>query len=301
MPRIQSRLYMPNVENMSEKWSSSLDIGKFWKRVRASPIKFTGIAILVVLVFIAITAPLIAPHDPEKTGIPYQSPSADHLLGTNDLGQDIFSELLYASRTSLVVGFLAAIISIVIGVSVGLMAGYYRGWIRELLMGMTDVFLLIPGLPLMIILAAYLSPSMWNIILVIGLLWWCSTARVVQSRVLQVREMQFIESTRALGYSDSYILHKHVLANTKEVIYAKFSLAVASAMLAEASLSFLGLGDPLNISWGEMIHFAFTRGGFANDMWWWYLPPGLMICITVLAFVLITMESRKDSRLVELI
>ncbi|MDD2753992.1 MAG: ABC transporter permease [Methanothrix sp.] len=251
--------------------------------------------------FIATTAPYIAPHDPETTGIPYQSPNADHLLGTNDLGQDIFSELLHASRTSLAVGFLAAIISIVIGVSVGLLAGYYRGWVGELLMGTTDVFLLIPGLPLMIILAAYLNPSMWNIISVIGLLWWCSTARVVHSRVLQVREMKFIESTRVLGYSDLYILHNHVLPNTKEVIYAKFSLAVASAMLAEASLSFLGLGDPLNISWGEMIHFAFTRGGFANDMWWWYLPPGLMICITVLAFVMITMESRKDSRLMELI
>ncbi|GAB6267098.1 MAG: ABC transporter permease [Methanothrix sp.] len=289
------------MEIIERKWFRSLNIGRFTEQIPFSPIKTIGISILIALVFIAIAAPYIAPHDPEKTGIPYQSPSADHFLGTNDLGQDIFSELLYASRTSLVVGFLAAIISIVIGVSVGLMAGYYRGWVGELLMGMTDVFLLIPGLPLMIILAAYLSPSMWNIILVIGLLWWCSTARVVHSRVLQVREMQFIESTRALGYSDSYILHKHVLANTKEVIYAKFSLAVASAMLAEASLSFLGLGDPLNISWGEMIHFAFTRGGFANDMWWWYLPPGLMICITVLAFVLITMESRKESRLVELI
>jgi peptide/nickel transport system permease protein len=180
------------------------------------------------------------------------------------------------------------------------MAGYHRGWLGELLMGTTDVFLLIPALPLMIILAAYLSPSMWNIILVIGLLWWCSTARVVHSRVLQVREMQFVESTRALGYSDSYILHRHVLANTKEVIHAKFALAVASAMLVEASLSFLWLGDPLNISWGEMIHFAFTRGGFANDMWWWYLPPGLMICFCVLGFVMVSMEPERSQKALEL-
>jgi peptide/nickel transport system permease protein len=289
------------METIIKKEFSSFKIGRLEEILSFSPAKSIGIGILIVLVFIAIAAPYIAPHDPETTGIPYQSPNADHLLGTNDLGQDIFSELLHASRTSLAVGFLAAIISIVIGVSVGLLAGYYRGWVGELLMGTTDIFLLIPGLPLMIILAAYLNPSMWNIITVIGLLWWCSTARVVHSRVLQVREMKFIESTRALGYSDLYILHNHVLGNTKEVIYAKFSLAVASAMLAEASLSFLALGDPLNISWGEMIHFAFTRGGFANDMWWWYLPPGLMICITVLAFVMITMESRKDSRLVELI
>lgn len=289
------------MKTISEDRLLGLCIEKARATPQISPLKLSGIAILASLVFMAVAAPFIAPHNPDTTGIPYQPPSWDHLLGTNDLGQDVFSELIYASRTSLVVGFLAAIISIVIGVGFGLVSGYYRGWVGELLMGTTDVFLLIPGLPLMIILSAYLSPSMWNIIAVIGLLWWCSTARVVNARVLQVREMQFIESTRALGYSDSYILIRHVLANTKEVIYAKFSLAVASAMLAEASLSFLGLGDPLNISWGEMIHFAFTRGGFANDMWWWYLPPGLMICITVLAFVLLTMESRKDSKLLELI
>lgn len=271
------------------------------KSLALNPLRTLGIFLLTTLVLVAVFAPWLAPHDPEQTGIPYRSPSAEHLLGTNDLGQDVFSELLYAGRVSLVVGFLSGIISIVIGVAVGVFAGYFRGWAEELLMGMTDVFLLIPGLPLMIILAAYLNPSMWNIILVVGLLWWCSTARLVHSRVLQVREMQFIESTRALGYSDLYIILKHVLVNTKDIIYAKFSLAVASAMLSEASLSFLGLGDPLNISWGEMIHFAFSRGGFANDMWWWYLPPGLMICITVLAFIMLTMEGKKDSKILEMI
>jgi peptide/nickel transport system permease protein len=269
--------------------------------LRKSPLKYAGVAILLFLSLMAIFAPYLAPHDPKQTGIPYQAPSSGHLLGTNDLGQDVFSELIYASRVSLAVGFLAGAISIVIGVLVGVFSGYYRGWAEELLMGTTDVFLLIPGLPLMIILAAYLNPSMWNIIIVVGLLWWCSTARVVHSRVLQVREMQFIESTRALGYSDIYLIFRHVLANTKDIIHAKFSLAVASAMLAEASLSFLGLGDPLNISWGEMIHFAFARGGFANDMWWWYLPPGIMICISVLGFIMLTMEGKNDSKLLELI
>lgn len=269
--------------------------------VMANPYRSLGISMLVLLTLTAVFAPFIAPHDPEQTGIPYRQPDAEHLLGTNDLGQDVFSELIYASRVSLTVGFLAAIISVVIGVLAGLIAGYFRGIIEEILMGVTDVFLLIPGLPLMIILAAYLSPSMWNIILVVGLLWWCSTARVVHSRVLQVRELQFIESTRALGYSNVYIIFRHVLVNAKEVIFAKFTLAVASAMLSEASLSFLGLGDPFNISWGEMIHFAFSRGGFANDMWWWYMPPGLMICVCVLAFIMAGMEKKSDSKLVELI
>lgn len=112
--------------------------------------------------------------------------------------------------------------------------------------------------------------------------------------------MPFVEAARALGGGDRYILFHHIRINSKEVIYAKFALAVASAMLTEASLSFLGLGDPLNISWGEMIHFAFSRGGFANDMWWWYLPPGLMICASVLGFVLISMETERTRKAMEL-
>jgi len=152
----------------------------------------------------------------------------------------------------------------------------------------------------MIILAAYLSPSMWNIVLVVGLLWWCSTTRVVHSRVLQLRKMPFVEAARSLGAGDGYIILHHILINCKEIIHAKFALAVASAMLTEASLSFLGLGDPLNISWGEMIHFAFSRGGFANDMWWWYLPPGLMICASVLGFVMISMEPERSQKGFEL-
>jgi len=258
-----------------------------------SSLKRAGVLILLMLLASSLLAPIIAPHDPWVTGTPYLPPGEEHLLGTNDLGQDILSELIFASRVSLGIGFLAGSISILIGVAVGLLSGYYRGKVEELLMAISDTILLIPALPMMIILAAYIGPGIWNIILVVGLLWWCSTARVVHSRVLQLREMPFIEAARALGCPDSYIILHHILINIKEIVYAKFALAVASAMLTEASLSFLGLGDPLSISWGEMIHFAFSRGGFANDMWWWYLPPGLMICVSVLGFVLISMESNR--------
>jgi peptide/nickel transport system permease protein len=272
--------------------------GLMFGLILGSRLRMIGLSVLAFFIVLAVFAPVIAPHDPQETGIPYQPPSAEHLLGTNDLGQDILSELIYASRISLSIGFLAALISIVIGVTAGLLAGYYRGFVEEMVMATNDVVLLIPGLPMMIILAAYLRPSMWNMILVVGFLWWGSTARVVHSRVLQLREMPFVEAARALGGSDRYIIFRHILVNTNDVVHAKFVLAVASAMLTEASLSFLGLGDPLNISWGEMIHFAFSRGGFANDMWWWYLPPGLMICSCVLGFVMISMDtdkSRKDS------
>ena len=268
--------------------------------VSHAPLRVAGLSILILFLSIALFAPLIAPYDPQETGSPYQPPNAEHRLGTNDIGQDILSELIYATRVSLAIGFLAGSISIIIGATLGMLAGYYRGRIEELVMAISDVVLLVPGLPLMIILAAYLSPSMWNIIFVVGLLWWCSTTRVVHSRVLQLREMPFVEAARSLGAGDGYIMLHHILINCKEIIQAKLALAVASAMLTEASLSFLGLGDPLNISWGEMIHFAFSRGGFANDMWWWYLPPGLMICASVLGFVMISMEPERSQKALEL-
>ena len=267
--------------------------------VPLSRIKLIGLSILSLFLVMAIFAPIIAPNDPRETRTPYQPPSQEHYLGTNDIGQDILSELIYASRVSLTIGFLAGLISVTIGATLGILAGYYRGGMEELVMATSDVVLLVTGLPLMIILAAYLSPSMWNIVLAVGLLWWCSTARVVHSRVLQLREMPFVEAARSLGGGDGYIMLNHILINTKEIIYAKFALAVASAMLTEASLSFLGLGDPLNISWGEMIHFAFSRGGFANDMWWWYLPPGLMICACVLGFAMISMEPERSQKALE--
>lgn len=266
----------------------------------SSRLRLAGFIVLSLFLSLAIFAPLLAPHDPRETGSPYLPPSPEHRLGTNDIGQDILSELIYATRVSLAIGFLAGLISIFVGTTLGLLAGYYRGAVEELVMAISDVVLLVPGLPLMIILAAYLSPSMWNIVLVVGLLWWCSTARVVHSRVLQLREMPFVEAARSLGAGDGYIMLHHILINCKEIIQAKFALAVASAMLTEASLSFLGLGDPLNISWGEMIHFAFSRGGFANDMWWWYLPPGLMICASVLGFVMVSMEPERSQKTPEL-
>jgi peptide/nickel transport system permease protein len=277
-----------------------LHFGNFVSWAKKNYANFCGLVILVFLVFMAALAPYISPYNPLDTGIPFQHPSMSHLLGTDDLGHDIFSQIIYGTRISLFTGFLAATVTIIIGVSVGLLAGYYRGWLEELLMGITDVYLLIPGLPLMILLAVYLSHSIWATILVIGFLWWCSTARIVHARVLQIREMGYIESTKMLGYPNHYIMTKHVLANTKDVILAKYSLAVASAMLSEASLSFIGLGDPSNISWGEIISFAFSRGGFAKNLWWWYTIPGLMICVSVMAFMLIATKKKPDkNKLIE--
>ncbi len=260
-------------------------MSEFARRLRR-PVLF-GLILLALFLLLAVFAPLIAPFDPWEPGRPFLPPSGTHPFGTNDIGQDIFSELIYSTRISLFVGFFAAFVSVAIGTLVGLFSGYLRGAADEVLMGTTDIVLIIPALPLMIILAAHTSPSIWNIIIVIGALWWTSTARVVRSRVLQLREMPFVEAARSLGAGDGYIVFKHILPNTLQVILAKFILAVAGAMLTEASLSFLGLGDPLQKSWGMMLNYAFSRGGFINGYWWWYLPPGICISLAVLSFVLI--------------
>lgn len=256
----------------------------------------TGLLLLALFLILAIFAPFLAPYDPWEPGRPFRLPSAAHPLGTNDIGQDIFSELVFGSRISLFVGFFAAFVSAAIGTLVGLFSGYLRGAADEVLMGATDIILIIPALPLMIILTAHTSSSIWNIIIVIGALWWTSTARVVRSRVLQLREMPFVEAARSLGAGDGYIVFKHILPNTLQVILAKFILAVAGAMLTEASLSFLGLGDPLQKSWGMMLNYAFSRGGFINGYWWWYLPPGICISLAVLSFVLIGFGLEEGDR-----
>ncbi len=257
--------------------------------------KLIGFIILTFFAIMAILAPLISPYDPFISFKPMLHPNFEHLLGTNDLGQDIMSELIYGSRVSLIVGFSAAIISLFIGLILGVIAGYFRGWIDEIVMGITDIFFTLPALPLAILLAAYLGPSIWNIVAILGIVTWPSTARVVRSQVLTIRELGFIESSRALGASPIWNINHHIIPHVTSIIIAKFALAVSAAMIAEASLSFLGLGDPTTKSWGAMIHYAFTRGGFIQNLWWWYIPPGLCIGLCVLGFSLLSFSMAEES------
>jgi len=292
---------MEMVEIVLER-ARKLSAASLWCSIRKNPTRTIGLTILGAMVLLAVLAPGIAPFEPDEMGWrPFLHPNQENWLGTDDMGKDLFSQLVFASRISLLVGFAAATVSISIGVCIGLIAGYFRGWIEDLLLGFTDLFLLIPGLPLMILFASYLGPSVWNVVLVISILWWCPTARMIHSRVIQVREMPFIESTRAMGFSDRYIMFWHVIRNTKDIIVAKWSLAIASAMMAEAGLAFLGLGDPFQVSWGGMISNAFNRGGYAQDLWWWYVTPGAMICMTAIAFFLLAMKGGKASYQMEMV
>jgi len=245
-----------------------------------------GLILFSIFALMAVFSMQLAPYDPWMRFEPYLSPGGSHFLGTNDLGNDIFSELIYGSRVSLIVGFGSAFIATLIGLFVGLVSGYFKGTADEILMGATDIFLMIPNIPLIIVLAAFFRPSFWLVAALMGCLWWTTTARVVRSKVLQIRETGYVLSARSLGFSHAHIILSDILPNIFQVDLPKFLLAVASAMIAEASISFLGLGDPSAKSWGMMINFAFTRGGFINSCWWWYITPGLCITLSVLSVVL---------------
>jgi peptide/nickel transport system permease protein len=214
-------------------------------------------------------------------------PNGKHWLGTNEVGQDLFSLNIYGARISLIVGFLAAGVAITIGVIVGLVSGYFGGWIDEILMRITDFFLVVPALVLMIIVAALLGPSLINVIIVIGVLSWSSTARIVRSMVLSIKEWPFVEAARAVGGGDFYIIFRHILPNTMPVVYANAALAISNAIFSQAALVFLGVGNVSDISWGSILHYAFASGALSIGAWWYFVPPGLFILLLIYGFILI--------------
>jgi peptide/nickel transport system permease protein len=247
-----------------------------------------GLTVLGIFVFMAIFGEAIAPDDPDASSLDVlAAPSSDHWLGTTEQGSDVLSQVLTGARVSIVVGFAAAIISAVLGSAVGLASGYFGGWTDRILDAFENWFLVIPTLPLMIVLARLLDPSLGVLILVIGLTSWAGTGRIVRAQVLTLRERAFVERARALGARDLYIIRTHILPNTAPLIFANTVLIVAVAILSEAALSFLGLGDPTRISWGTMLENAFESGAPSAEAWWYVIPPGLCITTLVLAVALL--------------
>jgi peptide/nickel transport system permease protein len=209
------------------------------------------------------------------------------LLGAGQYGEDLWSQLLWGSRIAMVVGMSAAAISVFVGLIVGLISGYFGGIIDEILMRVTDFFLVIPGLPLMIVLAAILTPHWWNIVLVIALVGWTGTARLVRSQVLAERQKAYVEAARAIGASDLYIIFRHILPNVTPLLFAQITLRVAGAILSEAGLSFLGLTHPHDVSWGRMLFQASGAGAYSEGAWWYVFFPGLCIVLLSLSFTLV--------------
>lgn len=259
-----------------------------------------GVSLILILTITAVFADQLSPYDPtERVGRPFEEPSAEHLLGTNDIGQDIMSELIYGTRSSLTVGFAAAAVAIFLGTSVGLLSGYYAR-LDSVLMRFVDVILVIPFLPLLILLAAYLGRSQSNTILIIGLLIWAGSARVIRSQVITISKQEYVLAARAVGATDRHIIFRHILPQVMLLAIGQFVLVISTAILLEASLSFLGLGDPIQKSWGTILYWAQVRGAFLTPAWlWWVMPPGLLIVAAALGFALIgfSLEQRVDPRL----
>jgi peptide/nickel transport system permease protein len=267
------------------------------------PMGVIGGAMLLVVLLIALFAPWLAPYDPKaQVDVGTQDilapPDAQHLLGRDDAGKDVLSQLIYGARVSLIVGFTASFMSMFIGTAVGLIAGYYGGRLGNVLMRFVDFLMVIPDLPLMLVIIAVMGRGLVNIILVIGLLGWTYSARLVRSQVISVKERQFVLRARSLGASGPRIIMRHIFPQVLPLVIAQAVLDISVAILAESSLAFLGLGDPTLISWGMMLNFAFERA-ISRMAWWFLLPPGFAIVWVSLSLILIgnTLDEIVNPRL----
>ena len=268
--------------------------GGIWRTLRSLSLKQKlGFAILLVYLAIALAAPALITHDPwainrTEQGLTarMEPPSSRHLLGTTDLGRDLFSQLVIGTRATIIVGFLAAFCVTVIGTNMGLLSGYFGGWVDEVIMRLVDIAYVIPFVPFIIILISLLEPSIWNIILAIILLFWRTPTRVIRSQVLSLKTRPFVKAARVAGASEWRILYTQIAPNILPLSFLYMTISVGWAVITEASVSFLGLGDPLVISWGSMLNSAFLSGA-ARHAWCWVVPPGMAIVLMVIATFLV--------------
>jgi peptide/nickel transport system permease protein len=261
-----------------------------------------GLTLLMLLLTAAMLAPLLAPYDPDEfTGRPLEHPSATHRLGTNDVGQDILSELIYGARVSITVAAGAATGTVILAVFIGGAAGYTGGRIDWLLMRLVDLLMALPRLPLLILVNALLGAGLGQMILTIALLFWPGTARIIRAQVMSVRQRGYVRMARSFGGSPVYVFIRHVLPQIAPLIVFGLVTAAGRAVALEAGLAFLGLGDPTAKSWGLIMRYALNLPGlFLTDRWlWWLLPPGICITLLILALTFVGMgvENHLDTRL----
>lgn len=256
-------------------------------RLAAKPFAIAGLAVIAFMFLVSLLAPLIAPYDPAELDLYHvlSPPSLQHPFGTDDLGRDVLSRVIYGTRISLKVGFVSVGIAVTIGSIVGLLAGYYGGWVDALLMRTVDIMLCFPTFFLILAVIALLEPSIWYIMLIIGLTSWMGVARLVRAEVLSVKERDFVLAARSIGASDLRILFVHILPNSLSPALVYATLGIAGAILTESALSFLGIGvQPPTPSWGNIL----TAGKeYIEFGWWLSLFPGMTILITVLAYNLL--------------
>jgi peptide/nickel transport system permease protein len=257
--------------------------------IRRDRLASLGLVILCFFGLVALFAPWIAPHDPQEVLTTpqgrvafLQPPSRDYWFGTTNLGRDVFSQVVLGTRVALLVGLLAALLVTTVGTAVGVLAGYYRGWVDDVLMRAVDVAYALPFEPFIIALVGILRPSIWNIILAITLIMWRSPARVIRAQVLSLVERPYVKAARAAGAGHLRILGRHITPNVLPLAFLYVAITAGWAITAEASISFLGFGDPRVVSWGQVLHTAFLTGSI-RKAWWWVVPPGVCIMLLVLA------------------
>ncbi len=259
----------------------------FWSRLSRNKLALIGGVIVIILFLIALFAPWFSPHDPGKIDVTriLEAPSREHPLGTDELGRDVLSRMIWGSRISLAVGFVAVGILSVIGVFLGSLAGYYGGWIDSVIMRFVDIMLCFPTFFLILAVIAFISPSIWAIMIVIGVFGWMGVARLIRAEILSLKEREFILAARSQGAGDLRIIFRHIIPNALSPVLVSAILGVAAAILTESALSFLGIGvQPPTPSWGNML----TAGKDNIDIAWWLsLYPGLAILLTVLGYNLL--------------
>ena len=262
-----------------------------WREFRRHRSGVVGLGILVVFATMAVLAPLLADESgllvTQATGAVLVPPSGEFWMGTDDSGRSVLTLLIWGARVSLFVGLLATSISMVIGTLVGLTSGHFTGWVSAALYRFTEWFLVIPFLPLAIVLATVLGRGLLTIALVIGVSTWSGTAMLIRSQTLSVEARPYLERARVLGAGHWHQMTRHVLPNVMPMVFANTTLTVAVAILTETTLSFLGLGDPLRVSWGSMLESAFSAGAMTSGAWWYIVPPGVCVILVVLSFTLI--------------
>ncbi len=270
------------------------------RSVLSEPRAIAGIAVIVAFIILALFGEALAPYPVHvQTGRVFEPPNSRHWLGTDDGGIDMQSLVMVGARVSMYVGFTAAFVAMVIGGAVGVISGYFGGRTDTALMRITDYFLVIPDVPLMAVAAALFGHSLTNIILIIALIYWTGTARLIRAQVKSVREQTYVKRARSIGAGNTRLIFRHVLPQVTPLLIANTVLTIAVAIFAETFITFLGLGDPSAISWGRLIYNAFRGDALLNDAWWAIVPPGLCVTIVILACTLVgqSMEDTLNPRL----
>ncbi|WP_443660078.1 oligopeptide ABC transporter permease [Clostridium algidicarnis] len=254
-------------------------------RFKKNKLAIIGTVLILILVVFSIIAPLIISKDINKVDLMNisMSPSKEHILGTDEMGRDVFARLVYGGRVSLTVGMLGMLIQIFIGTTLGIIAGFYGGVVDSIIMRIVDVFMCFPFFVIAIAMAAILGPNIWNVIIIIGVLSWTGIARIVRAEILKLKKSEYIEAAHALGIKNIRILLKHLLPNIIPSVIVASTLSIASGILTEASLSFLGMGvKPPQPSWGNMLAAAQNMRTLQSE-WWLWIPPGLCVFLTVMS------------------